>query len=252
MIKQLSTVLLAVTLFSCKKEDTDTPQSSLDNGLVLWLPFSGNTLDSTDNHNNAFVSGGPTLTTDRFGAANKAYYFNGTSSFMWIPYNAPMHLVSDFTISMWLKPDESSLSYGAKSVVYLYGDSTVAGHDPAFLEYNVVNHNTNIATDRGDGTIANELVMPSNIAFRNIWVHVAGSWNQATQTLKVYANGRLTGTQQFTVANIDYGSATQNFVTYIGATDRKYVFYKGSMDDIRIYNRTITDAEAGELPKLGN
>jgi hypothetical protein len=46
------------------------------NGLVGWWPFTGNAIDSSGNGNNGTVNG-ETLTTDRFGNANKAYSFDG-------------------------------------------------------------------------------------------------------------------------------------------------------------------------------
>lgn len=263
--------LLLFAFFSCKKEyntynyysgrdtilntdtvtiiKTDTLPASLKNGLVAWLPFSGNAKDSSGNNNNALIAG-PVLTTDRLGKSNQAYYFNGTSDFMWIPYNTPMHLLGDFSIAMWLKPDESVPTYGTNAMVYLYGDSTIAGHDPMFMQYNVGRHNASVGSDRGDGTIANELTMPTDVSFRNVWVHVVGTWEQATKTHKIYANGRLLATMTFPVASLDYSSTpTKNFVTYLGATDRKYVFYKGGMDDVRVYNRPLTDSEVAALAK---
>jgi hypothetical protein len=51
------------------------------NGLVGYWPFNGNANDVSGNGNNGVVSGA-TLTTDRFGAANKAYSFNGSSNFI--------------------------------------------------------------------------------------------------------------------------------------------------------------------------
>ena len=40
------------------------------------MNLSGNTLDSSSNSNNA-ANAGATLTTDRFGNSNSAYYFGG-------------------------------------------------------------------------------------------------------------------------------------------------------------------------------
>lgn len=45
------------------------------NGLVGWWPFNGNANDESGNGNNGTVNGA-TLTTDRFGNANGAYFFN--------------------------------------------------------------------------------------------------------------------------------------------------------------------------------
>ena len=48
-------------------------------GLVGWWPYTGNANDVSGNGHNGTVSGA-TLTTDRFGNANKAYAFSSSSS----------------------------------------------------------------------------------------------------------------------------------------------------------------------------
>ncbi len=51
-------------------------------GLAGYWPFSGNANDESGNSHNGTVNGA-TLTADRFGNANSAYYFNGTSSYIY-------------------------------------------------------------------------------------------------------------------------------------------------------------------------
>lgn len=53
------------------------------NGLVGYYPFNGNANDASGNNNNGVVTN-VTLTTDRTGAANKAYQFGGYDSPSWI------------------------------------------------------------------------------------------------------------------------------------------------------------------------
>ncbi len=59
-------------------------QSFLTNGLVLYYPFDGNANDASGNGNNGTVEGA-TLTTDRFGNPNSAYYFNGVNNDILVP-----------------------------------------------------------------------------------------------------------------------------------------------------------------------
>lgn len=47
-------------------------------GLVAYYPFNGNANDESGNNLN-LTNNGATLTTDRFGNPNKAYYFDGAS-----------------------------------------------------------------------------------------------------------------------------------------------------------------------------
>ena len=50
------------------------------NGLIAYWPFNGNANDESGNNINGTISGA-TSTTDRFGAANSAYSFNGTNDY---------------------------------------------------------------------------------------------------------------------------------------------------------------------------
>ena len=64
-------------------------------GLVGYWPFNGNANDESGNGNNGTVNGA-TLTSDRFGVANKAYSFDGIDDWIEIPSS-----VTNYTISFW-------------------------------------------------------------------------------------------------------------------------------------------------------
>ena len=75
------------------------------NGLVGWWPFNGNANDESGNGNNGTVNGA-TLTTDRFGVANKAYSFDGVNDYIHgIVNNANL---SDLTFSAWVNTPNTS------------------------------------------------------------------------------------------------------------------------------------------------
>jgi hypothetical protein len=70
--------------------------------LVASYPFNGNPNDASGNNNNGTVFGA-SPTTDRFGNANGAYSFNGTSSnYIQVPHSTSLELGSGpFTLSAW-------------------------------------------------------------------------------------------------------------------------------------------------------
>src|SRR5664279_2298442 len=81
---------------------TASAQSWITSGLVAWYPFNGNANDASGNGNNGVVYNA-TLTTDRFGNANSAYDFNGSSSYVDIPQNGILNgLITNFTLSAWI------------------------------------------------------------------------------------------------------------------------------------------------------
>jgi hypothetical protein len=72
-------------------------------GLIAWYPFNGNANDESGNGNNG-SNYGATLTADRFGNANKAYSFNGSTDYISIPLSIPAvtEAFDGFTISGWI------------------------------------------------------------------------------------------------------------------------------------------------------
>ena len=60
-------------------------QINLNQGLVTYHPFTGNANDAGPNGINGNIVNA-TLTADRAGVANSAYYFNGTDAYIELPY----------------------------------------------------------------------------------------------------------------------------------------------------------------------
>ncbi|HRH39723.1 MAG TPA: MopE-related protein, partial [Flavobacteriales bacterium] len=75
-------------------------------GLRAYLPFGGNANDASGNGSNGTVVGA-TLTTDRFGAANSAYQFNGSGDHITFA-GPPMTNTDDWAMSIWAKPSSFS------------------------------------------------------------------------------------------------------------------------------------------------
>ena len=71
--------------------------------LAAYFPFSGNMDDQGPNHLPT-VNHGVTLTADRFGNPNSAYYFNG-SSYIDIQKASLLNGMKNFTLSAWIKTD---------------------------------------------------------------------------------------------------------------------------------------------------
>ncbi|HEY4205695.1 MAG TPA: hypothetical protein VGM31_02740, partial [Puia sp.] len=65
----------------CRCQDITT-------GLIAYYPFNGNADDATGNGNNGSLVNGPTLTTDKMGNPNSAYYFDGVDDYIKIPGGA--------------------------------------------------------------------------------------------------------------------------------------------------------------------
>jgi hypothetical protein len=205
-------------------------------GLVAYYPFSGNANDESPNVNNGIVAGA-ILTTDRYGIANKAYSFNGTSDFIKIPGALPV--TNLFTISFWAYSENAS----GYSNILCDGSSNIGGND--FL-INFRGNSIGIRADK-NAPLNYEDSSPAelqNLDLLNKWVNIV--WLMTPTYSKVYLNG----VELLTINEAGSDEGSHDPFSYIGARnvwDIPDNFFKGKLDEIRIYNRALSNAEIQTL-----
>ena len=211
------------------------------NGLVGWWPFNGNANDESGNGNNGTVNGA-TLTTDRFGNANSAYYFDGVNSFISVANNPSLYFESNnsFTFGYWLRA--SSLSATQLSLV-LSKQTGSANSQDGFNSNIEPPNSSNYRIQNGSGTPAFSVGTPINSVEINIWIHVTHVWSGNIG--EIFINGVLAATSTGTSVvgdNIsDLLIGKPNWV----ATNVKN--FHGKIDDIGIWNRALTPCEISAL-----
>ncbi|HEX8503871.1 MAG TPA: LamG domain-containing protein [Hymenobacter sp.] len=249
---------------------------SAANLMAQWK-FSGNANDATANGNNGTLKAGtingPTSTpttkvpvvgtavpvpvADRFGRAAQAYEFNN-GAYIEVPYKLALNPQA-ITISAWVRPVDSNPDNYIVSLNRWTGYKfQLQGDRKPFLTVTT----TNTANPISDRDAA------SGIVPTNTWSHVVSSYVDGT--MKFYINGALVKTwtdvsgslkaapqavplcigQQ--LANGTYnspptGGQAADYFTFYGEA-----FFKGQMDDIRIYNRALTDAEVTSIFTIEN
>ena len=222
-------------------------QSGLNNGLMAYYPFNGNDLDSSGNNNNPTFNSA-TLTADRFGNPNSAYYFDGTSSYIQIPNSSSLNAGNTISISVWVKP--TGFYGGSCQVNYIMqkGSTTTGGYG---LEFSSQGYSSGGTCSLPLDTLHQNFYGPTAYANsnpyqpyikENSWYHVVYVFDGSKA--KVYINNvlSLTTTENFT-------SFSNNLPMYLGSYgDASYPYwFKGVLDDIRIYKRAIDSSEVREL-----
>lgn len=204
------------------------------NGLVGYYPFTGNANDMSGNSANGTVYGA-TLTTDRFGNANSAYSFNGSSNYIEaVSTNLPLGN-STRTISAWIKTNGTW--YGRSIVNY----GTVSDNLNFFMSCS----GTNIGKiQAGEG--AAYLIGTSTIN-TNIWKHVVVSYDATNWN--IYVNGILENSTASSAINTIDSIFRIGRSVITNPSDGYY--WLGSLDDIRIYNRLLTSNEMNALYNEG-
>jgi len=201
-------------------------------GLVAWYPFNGNANDESGNGNNGTVNGA-TLTTDRFGNVNSAYYFDGENDYIEISDHASLR-PDNISISAWI--------YAEHSTPFILGKSVFsnASNEQYTFDGRYLNVKRNSGCYPGVGWYSGA----TNSYTLNNWYHITGSYDG--YCIKIYINGNLSATN----SNIPPGPIDncQGGNIRIGlwwAYDP--LNFKGKLDDIRIFNRALNDAEIQAL-----
>jgi hypothetical protein len=216
-------------------------------GLVGWWPFNGNANDESGNGNNGTVNGA-TLTTDRFGVANKAYSFNGSNNYIRIN-SAPNLNVSSFTISGWFNasalPTDDFL--GAKGIFgkWWQAPSVCNGNYNAYLVCLTKPAMPNTSVIGGATSFYEGNLFYANTAISsNTWYHFVFI-HDATSGGKMYINGVLYSTNTSIGALCNSTNAIN-----IGADINNgslYRFFGGKLDDFGLWNRSLSAQEISNL-----
>jgi Putative Ig domain. len=218
------------------------------NGLVAYFPFNGNANDASGNLNNGIVSGA-SLTTDRFGVANKAYSFNGQNNFISVPNSASLLLPGSFTISLFFKYSGAGTS-GKNYWTILNKNQTGGGnYDPFHIFVEAINDASmkpgQIGIRFADGIIGHERLFESkSLVNDGSWHHIAFAYDSIAYTYKFYVDNNLDSTM-----NVGSGwhPTTNDAPLTLGNWSAYDSYFNGSLDDIRIYNRALSQSEISFL-----
>ena len=168
----------------------------------------------------------------RAGACGEALFFNGIDSYVAIPYRSNNHPADEITVDLWFSVD----SYDRQVLVSTYNEG---GYRIAFDDGNDLWWT--VATPRGDVSVP---IQHDSIVLHR-WHHLAATYDGTSS--KLYLDGVLrntgngTGSIVYTFANdvmlgVDAGAGNL-------PDPRCNGYFKGGLDEIRIYNRALTYGE---------
>ena len=103
-----------------------------EEGLIIYLPFTGNVLDESGNNVHTFAKG-PLLTYDRHGNLQQALSFDGVNDYIELNHNEALITGGPFTLSMWARiKGRSKVPFGHSNSLFSQtgpeGDSAVTFH----------------------------------------------------------------------------------------------------------------------------
>ena len=203
------------------------------NGLVGWWPFNGNANDESGNGNNGTVNGA-TLTVDRNGNSNTAYYFSGLGCSTYIACNInTSSIINGVSIGFWVQRNGPGCI--SPRIMKFYAPSD----GPGTHVFGWPNNSNNPSMAFVTSTILSPFYQYNNIS-NSTWAHIIFT-NDGT-TAKLYQDGLLISSHNSTgivtlAGNANFGRMTNP------ANDA----FNGSLDDIGIWNRALTECEIKDL-----
>ena len=208
---------------------------SIYNGLIAYYPFNGNVNDESGNGNSGTVYGA-TLASDRFGNTNSAYYFNGTSDYIEVPHSESLNFQNELTLAVWVKSDEP---INPETYVIAKGDEV-----PFSLRVKTGFYDFVIGNNR-----LSSIVSPTSTTPReDVWHFIVGTYDGTIA--KIYIDGILEDSDLYSQNMLSNNNQMQ-FGHRPSSRNSSIVYYKGAIDDIRIYDRALSIEEILELYNEG-
>jgi hypothetical protein len=241
-MKNAFSLLLLFALFltiSCGDDDgggiIDPPMeepepSSLSVGVLFHVPFSGNADDISSSGLAGTVTGA-TITADRHGVANEAYRFDGVDDI--INYGTAPDLAfgarTTYTMVAWVKLEDRE-DASRNTIISKFNGGVAAGW------YLAVNADEEIQAYRN--AVPWSVSGTASVPYDE-YVHVAVSYDGSN--LSVWLNGDLDGTIAFGGHPTD--TSTDILIGGVFSRNNVVPLLKGVVDEVRLYNRVLTDTE---------
>ncbi len=218
-----------------------------EEGLVAYYPFDGDAVSRTSV---AGVDGKvyrATLATDRFGKSSSAYHFGGSdSAYIEIPDNDIFSIVATgaLTVSAWISPDSLDFERTDGGYVHWMGKGEPRAHEWALRMYNfhserpnrISSYAFNLSGGLGAGSYVQEDIASGE------WVHIVARYDMESNTITIFKNGERK--DQDSLFDDTYKVIPENGNAPVRIGTRSFwSFFRGKIDDVRFYNRAISDGE---------
>ena len=215
--------------------------AAITDGLVAYYSFNGNANDLSGNGHDGTVSGAQ-LAGDRFGNLNSTYSFNGVSNFISGTFTP---IVGNFTLSLWFRansPDalQSESSSGTFGYSQQYAIFPKQGGTDSGMGLSIGTNGVSIF-EHGNAFLPAVLVHPQSFG---------DSWTQAVLTVS------NNGAPDLFINGIKVDTGLQTGRTKIlsvfanpteGVGGGGYGHFDGLLDDIRVYDRALSDSDVSQL-----
>lgn len=217
--------------------------ANITDGLVGYWSFDegGGTIanDYSGNNNNGTVYGSPNWVT---GISGSALQLDGINDYVAVPNSASLNPPNAITLAAWYKP-VSFPGSGNDPVI----DKAYISHTYPWYQYHLGVTGDQYSQDQAefgcdvttDGVVHGART-PLNFWTPGTWYFLTGTYDGSA--LKFYVDGELIDEEPASGTMTDYGKPV-----HFGKQVNSNNYLPGTIDEVRIYNIALSDAEICQL-----
>jgi hypothetical protein len=218
----------------------DYPNSggvNLTNGLVAHYEFEGNANDSSGNGNHGTEHGGVSYVD---GVIGKAGSFDGVDDWIDTAFNF-YEETKDFTFSYYIYSKNNS-----GKIFHL--QTNISNNPEINNDFQQDKLNFYMRGSSNGASFINGITITDENIRKNSWLNIIVTYSTISQTKQIYINGKLVK-NEISKLNIDI---FPNSNMRIGARLTNTELFNGLIDDFKVYNRALNEAEIQALYELGD
>jgi len=219
----LALAILAVTGSAVQADVEPVGWWALDDGAGTTVA------DASANGNDGVITGDAVWTTGKFGGALS---FDGTDDYVTLPIGSIISELSDTTITTWANFSNAGgawqriWDFGSGTGVYMFLCARV--NTAGVIRFAIR------TADIGEQIVNSPDTLPSD------WHNVTVVMDSADMMIRLYVDGAMVASGATLLLPKDLGETTQN---WFGKSQWPDALYQGDLDDVRIYNRVLTQDE---------
>jgi prepilin-type N-terminal cleavage/methylation domain-containing protein len=177
------------------------------------------------------------------GKIGGALSFDGVDDYVNIPDNPSLDINKSITVITYVYPTAPTLTYFRSFVskYYTVNQRTYQLNvDEGYTSELLGQETFQFWISCCDGVTRDHV---EALAARNVWQHVSGVYDYSARNLAIYVNGEPKQKKTTSIVGI----ATNDLSLYVGSNPNQVRFWQGIVDEVRLYNRVLSDAEIKAL-----
>jgi hypothetical protein len=211
-------------------------------GLILELLFAGNLADTSPNKRKV-ANFGATFSEGKDGSASSAIAADGTGQLASITKAPDVDSINSFTISFWFNVKNETKSQ------YLLSKWGSTSGNQADGKFAVLYKSGFVSCYIVDSNGAYHTIKSEEAVEANKWNHAVFMCDCEKGMLYLFINGKKANEKNYEFGALLKSESPLYLLTATAQNDPKLAFYNtiGAMDNLRVYDRALTQAELAAL-----